>query len=283
MSRATATQPPGQVAGLVELEPVPLTFGAHSTQLRTIAGKPMSRQRRRCPTTGDPYWVITEVPESGRDDRLPRQELFVSPGTSPAERFRDAERTAVGSGSLDLRPPDPYRNEIEQLQGEGKVASAASLRLQFPAPVVEVDPLQLFDVGEIVGISTLIVNLLKMSTPELLELLIRHRQGDHGPAVGSSAGRKLTDDEAWAPAFFAPLVRNVSAINEGSGVIVSRYSVFRPGIDDPRSDNSGGTRDRHLPALRHRDETVSMVTLLSSTGRPPRTIAISGRDSCSVA
>jgi hypothetical protein len=274
MSPITATPP---VVGLVEL---PLTFGPGSSEYRTINGRSLSRQRRRCTATGDPYWVVTEIPDPNRPGNLPREELFVSPGTSPAERFRDAERTAVGSASVDLRPIDEYRSEIEQLQREGKTGLAAVVRLQFPAPVVEVDPLQLFDFGESIGLSSVVARILKMSREEVVSFLVRHRRGDHGPGIGTAVGKEMMEETEWAPSFFNPLVLNMAAIASGSGLVRSVYPIYRAGVDDPPVGGSGHARDPHLPVLRGRDETISVATLLSLS-REPRTIVVSSRDSVS--
>jgi len=269
MSRVATATPP--VAGLVELDR-PKLYGIPSSEIRQFGdGKRIERRRMRCQLSGDDYFTYHEIPSARMNDKDPFPTLFAS-SRSPATKYRQVEIVAIQHGQLDLRPVDPYRDEIAALQSEGKAGQAAVIRLQFPAPPPNVDALSLFDPGEIIGVSTTLSRLLAMGNDELTELVVRHRRGDHG--IHGTGKVVLTDEQLWAPPLFSVFAQNHASIQSGSGLVRSRFSVFRPHIDEPKHEHGS---PMNAPIRRQRDEWVEVMTLLSPS-RPVKTLIYSSRD-----
>jgi hypothetical protein len=299
MPQATAVKP-----GLVEIDPKPPTkYGPASSEVRWIEGRPIERRRFRCELSGDDAYRWVELPaaqekfvpgpqhgDAAKNKQIEAQvalrllnwsttpTLFAS-SRSGAQKFREVEQTAVHRGTLDLRPADPYREEVAQLIADKKPGQAAVLRLQFPEPPIEVDPEALFNPGLVIGVSTVLMRLVQLGTDELTAMVQKHRRGDGG-IYGSIVGVTLTDDQKFCPPYFAPQYRSAAAVASGSGLVLSRFSIFRPALDQTRHGDSP-LHSVHAAVQRMEGEWAEVVTILSPT-RPPKTLVYSSRDSCRI-
>lgn len=241
--------------------------------VRVIDGRTIHRIPSFDRASGERFFVYREVveqppvvreagidPETGLPRLLTQHKPPVvvwEAGGSATAKFH-AVSHVVDSAEFDARVPSAIHDEMDRLVASGFAETAALLADKLPPrPGI---PGQVFDLGAVRA-----SRRLGFDAATVRGFLYRHAAGDFG------THGKLTDlsDEArFAPPVFGPLACSIVAIEEGAGLVVSRYVHKAPEF---RSAN-----DLTPVPGRFKEVAIDVATLLSPGGN--HTLVWSERD-----
>jgi hypothetical protein len=226
-------------------------FDGPVRQERTVGGKRYLRTRQACRLTGANVNLYQQQNPSAPGYEAPVPSIVVfSTVRSPAEHFQ-ARQQSLRSGSIVLNDTS-VQDEIGELKRLRLHHVAELVSKAFGGvQVAESDDGELFPIGDVLRVSFTLYNRLKMDNEAIIKIVKqRHQRGDLGLNGSLVTGIDISEDMAFIPPLFGPLIESVAAVSLApqNGLVRSIYQ--------------------------HDAETVAVWTLLSP-GRPTQTFVFS--------